>query len=261
MAEFAEPKRMVEGDLLSAEQWNLLADAACRQVTGEDCFIDAMGTHIRRRITTPAGLKYGKLDAAWTGSSATVSIWTWNGSAWEDSGDNETAYMPPWVTTWSVASGAWLKLEYHAQSGQWHATKPILPSRTVIRGTLNSNFGSGLIGEMAGAEAVTMSVYQLTDPNLYPDWVDHSEDSGEDVRVYRPITMRGPTEVLPAGTWAEAELDENGTYYVTRWELQMLEIVKSVDIDDGAHTITIAGSQIYVTPGIQGEYVYTGDVC
>jgi hypothetical protein len=75
----------------------------------------------RPQLLPPPPPKYGKVDADWTTGTATVSIWTWNGSAWEDSTENETATMPPWITTWSLASGAWVKLDYHAQSGQWHA--------------------------------------------------------------------------------------------------------------------------------------------
>lgn len=65
---------------------------------------------------------YGKLDEQLNSgtTAATMSIWTWSGSAWADSGDNIEVYAPPLLSSGNIASGKWVRAELHAQSGQWH---------------------------------------------------------------------------------------------------------------------------------------------
>jgi len=61
-------------------------------------------------------IKYGKVDDnPWTTGTATVSIWV--GGA--DTGDNVTATIAPWITTWSIATGTWVRLEL--VDGTWYA--------------------------------------------------------------------------------------------------------------------------------------------
>ena len=77
-------------------------------------------------VPFPVQPKFGKVDDnPWTTGTATVSIWEWSGSAWADSTENETADMPPWIATWSVATGTWVRLDYDYQSEKWLATPMI----------------------------------------------------------------------------------------------------------------------------------------
>jgi hypothetical protein len=77
-------------------------------------------------VPFPVQPKFGKVDDnPWTTGTATVSIWEWSGSAWADSTENETAEMPPWIATWSVATGTWVRLDYDYQSEKWLATPMI----------------------------------------------------------------------------------------------------------------------------------------
>lgn len=64
---------------------------------------------------------FGKLSAALgVGSSATVRIYRWNGSAWTDSGRDITAYAPPLLTTGTIAQGKWVRIEWHHQARRWY---------------------------------------------------------------------------------------------------------------------------------------------
>jgi len=77
-------------------------------------------------VPFPVQPKFGKVDDnPWTTGTATVSIWEWSGSAWADSTENETVSMPPWIATWSVATGTWVRLDYDYQSEKWLATPMI----------------------------------------------------------------------------------------------------------------------------------------
>ena len=98
-------------------------------------------------VGLPAGRKRVKLDALWTATSetdgsATASVWSWDSgsSAWTDSGDNLTIYMPPWLTSWVLPAGTWLEVEFDADSQSWIVVEPIIEVRGVLDGTLN--FGS-----------------------------------------------------------------------------------------------------------------------
>ena len=76
-------------------------------------------------VPFPVQPKFGKVDDnPWTTGTATVSIWEWSGSAWADSTENETVSMPPWIATWSVATGTWVRLDYDYQSEKWIVTDP-----------------------------------------------------------------------------------------------------------------------------------------
>lgn len=72
----------------------------------------------------------GKLEANLSvGSSATVGIWAWNGSADEDTGMNITAYdrlMPTGAS--NIASGQWVVIEYFPDSGRWYVTAAQCPA-------------------------------------------------------------------------------------------------------------------------------------
>lgn len=66
---------------------------------------------------------FGKLDGSLSstaGSSATMSIWNWISGAWTDTTKNLTVYAPPLLSSGSIASGKWVRAEYHAQSRRWY---------------------------------------------------------------------------------------------------------------------------------------------
>jgi hypothetical protein len=71
-------------------------------------------------VPFPVQPQYGKLDGALAAAgSATVSIWTWNGSAWADSTENETVYAPPLLASGSIASGKWVRIEWVYEVERW----------------------------------------------------------------------------------------------------------------------------------------------
>ena len=97
-------------------------------------------------VPFPVQPKFGKVDDnPWTTGTATFSIWEWSGSAWADSTENETVSMPPWIATWSVATGTWVRLDYDYQSEKWLATPPkFLGGKAKwIEFELAEDFGSG----------------------------------------------------------------------------------------------------------------------
>jgi hypothetical protein len=120
-----------EGDPLSAEGENRLRQIVRRGFSGEGFYSDSAGViqYGGAGVGATSGL-FCKVDSEWTSGSATVSVWKWSGSAWVDSGVNKTVYMPPWISSWTVAAGTWVELKYHAQSRRWYAT-PMVSQATI----------------------------------------------------------------------------------------------------------------------------------
>jgi hypothetical protein len=72
-------------------------------------------------ILPPPPWQFGKLDGALAvAGSATVSLWTWNGAALADSGDNQLSYAPPLLSGGSIASGKFVRIEYHGGANRWY---------------------------------------------------------------------------------------------------------------------------------------------
>lgn len=98
-----------------------LANRVVRQVRraeGQD-----RGTSTQRinpPIPALPGSQYGKLDGALAaGSSATVSRYYWNGSAWADTTSNDTVYAPPLLTSGSIASGKWVEYYWNIAASRF----------------------------------------------------------------------------------------------------------------------------------------------
>ena len=84
--------------------------------------LEAPTDGVARVIRQDAGstFQYGKLDAQLnSGSSATMSVWSWTGSAWADSTDNLTVYAPPLLSSGNIASGKWVRVEWCVESARW----------------------------------------------------------------------------------------------------------------------------------------------
>lgn len=109
-------------------------------------------------VGVSTGFRLGKLDAEWTTGSATVSVWTWNGSAWADSGENLTVYQYPWVASWTIAISTWVKLDYHGQAKAWYAT-PMVSQAVFTDWQYNASSGDieektrTIVGPFTGAES------------------------------------------------------------------------------------------------------------
>lgn len=73
-----------------------------------------------RYVVGMTTFRWGKLDADLTsGSSATVSLWGTNGESWgSDTGDNVTAYAPPFQTS-TIASGTWVRVYKMPGGSMW----------------------------------------------------------------------------------------------------------------------------------------------
>lgn len=62
------------------------------------------------------------------GSTATVGVWRWNGSAWEDTGMDITArdrLMPTGAS--NIAIGRWVEIEWFADGQIWIVTNAMCP--------------------------------------------------------------------------------------------------------------------------------------
>jgi len=71
-------------------------------------------------LATPPKFLYGKLDGALAAAgSATVSVYYWTGSAWTDTTANLTTYAPPLLSSGSIASGKWVRIEWCFDSARW----------------------------------------------------------------------------------------------------------------------------------------------
>lgn len=92
------------------ETWGRVANAV-RQV---ERWVRNRPPHQRQQYSHETQERWGKLDGTLNaGSSATVSLWKGTGNEWykwdQDSGDNVTAYAPPYLPSGrSVASGKWV---------------------------------------------------------------------------------------------------------------------------------------------------------
>jgi len=152
--------------------------------------LEAPTNGVARVIRQEAGsstLKMGKVDSNWISGTATVSVWS-NG---EDTGDDVTASMPPWVTDWDVAEGAWVELKQYAGDPTWYASEP--DAGSIKYGKLDAAWTSG-----------TATVSVCAD----------GEDTGDDVTASMPpwITDWDVAE----GTWVELkQYAGDPTWYAT----------------------------------------------
>ena len=138
-------------------------------------------------------IKYGKVDDnPWTTGTATVSIWEWSGSAWADSTENETVSMPPWIATWSVATGTWVRLDYDYQSEKWIVTDPPIE----VYGKVDSTWTSS---------TATVSI-----------WANGS-DTTANLTVYAPPLLASGS--IASGKWVRIEW----CFDSTRWEVVSAE--------------------------------------
>jgi len=126
------------------------------------------------QILGPPPFFYGKLDGALAADgSATCSVWQWNGSAWEDSTEDETVYAPPSQAE-TISGDEWVRASWShgAYGSARYEVEPVEPSGGRAKWiefelAADLNFGQYVIADI-------IDFHDGTDPDPTPNPEAHA---------------------------------------------------------------------------------------
>jgi hypothetical protein len=125
-------------------------------------------------VQNPPLRHVGKLDALWSSSTATLSVW----AGGEDTTADLTVSMTAWLPSWVLPSGAYLEIAFDRDVGEWIVQDPILELRGVLDEELESG-SSATVSIWAGGEDTTENLTAYAPARLSSG----SIDSGKEVRL------------------------------------------------------------------------------